>query len=60
MRWQLLSDFKAYAERRLLDSRVGSGGPEVKTLTFDEVDELLAVIAHLQNVGCVDDLWPWW
>jgi OTT_1508-like deaminase len=42
VRQQLLSDFEAYAERRLSDSSVVSGGPEVKNRTLDEVYESIA------------------
>ena len=43
VRRQLLSDFEAYAERRLSDSSMGSGRPErEKIRTSDEIDEWLA------------------
>jgi len=42
VRRQLLSDFEAYVERRLSDRSLGSGGPEGKIRTRDEVDELIA------------------
>jgi OTT_1508-like deaminase len=48
VRRQLLSDFEAYVVRRLSDSSVGSGGPEVKIGTSDEIDEWVAefVLSH--------------
>jgi hypothetical protein len=43
VRRQLLRDFEAYAERRLSDSSVGSGGPEwEKIRTKDELNDLIA------------------
>ena len=42
VRRQLLSDFEVYAERRLSDSSVGSGGPEVTNRTLNEIDERFA------------------
>jgi hypothetical protein len=45
VRRQLLSDFESYAERRLSDSSVGSGGPEWEELgTEDELIELAAAV----------------
>jgi len=42
VRRQLLSDFEAYVKRRLSDSSMGSGGPEVINQTFDEIEEWIA------------------
>ena len=42
VRRQLLGDLEAYAERRLLDSSVGSGGPLWEIGTSDEIEELAA------------------
>jgi hypothetical protein len=42
VRRQLLGDFEEYVERRLSDSNVGSGGPELEMQTSEEVDELFA------------------
>jgi len=42
VRRQLLSDFDAFAERRLSDGSVGSGGPEWQLgRTDDEIDEMI-------------------
>ena len=48
VRRQLLSDFEAYAERRLSDSNVGSGGPRLERVrTVAEIDELYAAMDEI-------------